>query len=307
MQGRDVVGIANTGTGKTAAFLIPLISKIYARRFEKVLIVAPTRELASQIYDECRVFTHNLDISLALCIGGVGYKAQLVALEKKPQFVIGTPGRLIDFEKQRQMDFARFGTIVLDEVDRMLDMGFIGDVRYIISRLSANRQSLFFSATIPENVRQLMAGFLNNPRSVMVSKQETAANVDQDIVRVNGKAKSDVLYDLLTQDGFDKVLVFGRTKWGMDKLARLLDRWGVKVAAIHGNKSQNQRRRALDSFKNNHVQVLLATDIASRGLDIDDVTHVINYDLPQSYEDYIHRIGRTGRAEKKGIALTLIE
>jgi superfamily II DNA/RNA helicase len=307
LKGKDVVGIANTGTGKTAAFLIPLIHKVYTNRSERVLIVAPTRELALQIQDECHAFTRNTGIRSAICIGGVGYADQLQALRRSPQFVIGTPGRLLDLEEKRKLDFSQFGSIVLDEVDRMLDMGFIKDVKYIITRLPAVRQSLCFSATVPEDVEKLMNSFLNDPVRISVKIRETPVNVDQDIVRMGGRQKADVLHDLLKKEGFDKVLVFGRTKWGMDKLAKFLSLRGVRVAAIHSNRSQNQRQRALENFKSARIQVLLATDIASRGLDIDSVTHVINFDLPGSYEDYIHRIGRTGRVDRKGTALTFIE
>ena len=307
MEGKDVVGIANTGTGKTAAFLIPLIHKVFTNRSQHVLIVAPTRELALQIQDECHAFTRNTGLRSAICIGGVGYADQMQALRQSPQFVIGTPGRLMDLEEKRKLDFSHFSSIVLDEVDRMLDMGFIHDVTYIISRLPKVRQSLCFSATVPENVEELMNRILRDPVRISVKIRETPVNVDQNIVRIGGRQKADVLHDLLKKEGFDKVLVFGRTKWGMDKLAKFLSLRGVRVAAIHSNRSQNQRQRALENFKSARIQVLLATDIASRGLDIDRVTHVINYDLPGSYEDYIHRIGRTGRVDRKGTALTFIE
>jgi ATP-dependent RNA helicase RhlE len=307
LQGRDVVGIANTGTGKTAAFLIPLINKILLDRTQKTLIIAPTRELAVQIEEEFRLLTQGMQLYSVLCIGGVNINPQIRQLARRPQFVIGTPGRLKDLEKQRKLFLADYRNIVLDEVDRMLDMGFINDMRYIIGKLPTPRQSLFFSATMPESAKQIMKEFLHDPITVTVRTRDTAKNVDQDVVRTNGLAKVDVLHDLLAQDGFDKVLVFGRTKWGMEKLARVLEQRGFRVASIHGNKNQNQRQRAINMFKSNEIQVLLATDIASRGLDIPNVTHVINYDLPETYEDYIHRIGRTGRAENKGTALTILE
>lgn len=221
--------------------------------------------------------------------------------------VVGTPGRLKDLENRRAINFRVFGSIVLDEVDRMLDMGFIKDVTLIISKLSFERQSLFFSATLPDKVKNIMRGFSKNPITITVNSQPTSANVDQDIVRLKGREKLAVLDELLNDREFEKVLVFGRTKRGIDKIARELVRRRVSVATIHGNKSQGQRLRALEQFKSSKVQVLLATDIASRGLDINNVTHVINYDLPQTYEDYIHRIGRTGRVNKKGKALTFIE
>jgi superfamily II DNA/RNA helicase len=307
LLGRDVVGMANTGTGKTAAFLLPLIDKVFRDRSQRVLIIAPTRELAVQIEDEFRRFSRGLQLYSALCIGGAGIFGQIRLLRRNPHFVIGTPGRLKDLEQQRVLNFATFSTIVLDEVDRMLDMGFINDVKYIVSKLSTPRHSLFFSATLPRDVSDVMQHFLSEPITVSVKSGESALYVDQDIVRLNGKQKIDVLHDLLIQETFEKVLVFGRTKWGMEKLAREMEKRGFKVASIHGNKSQGQRQRAIEQFKSNRIQVLLATDIASRGLDIDNVTHVINYDIPESYEDYVHRIGRTGRAGKKGVALTFLD
>lgn len=306
LEGKDVIGLANTGTGKTAAFLIPLIEKVYNDRTQRVLIVAPTRELAVQIDEELREFTRRMNIFSVICIGGVGMYGQIRGLMRNPAFVIGTPGRLKDLEKQRKLSFGSFQTIVLDEVDRMLDMGFINDVKWIVAKLPEKRHALFFSATLPENTKDIMSHFLKNPVTVSVKKTNTSANVDQDVIRLEGKPKIDVLHDLLAQEGFDKVLVFGRTKWGMEKLAKELDDRGFKVASIHGNKNQNQRQRAINDFKSDKVAILLATDIASRGLDIPNVTHVINYDLPETYEDYVHRIGRTGRADKTGKALSFV-
>ena len=306
LLGKDVIGLANTGTGKTAAFLIPLINKVLLDRSQKVLIIVPTRELAVQIQDECRAFTRNMNVYSVLCIGGASLYKQAHALRAEHDIVIGTPGRIKDLDKQRHLKLQFYNNIVLDEVDRMMDMGFITDIKFLISRLPQVRQSLFFSATLPDNIRSLAHSFLRNPVTISVKSHETPQAVEQDVVRLNGRSKPDVLIDLLSQKGFDKVLVFGRTKWGMNKLARFLDERGFRVAAIHGNKNQNQRLRALEQFKNGHVHILIATDVASRGLDIDDVTHVINFDEPASYDDYIHRIGRTGRANKRGIALTFI-
>jgi len=308
LEGRDVVGIANTGTGKTAAFLLPLIHKVLSNPNQKVLIIAPTRELAIQIEDELFEFAKNTPIVSVLCIGGANMRQQKNRLYRKHDFVIGTAGRLLDLEQSRALRLNEYASVVLDEVDRMLDMGFIRDMQYIIAKLPKNRHSLFFSATLPTEVQNVMKSFLNNPITITIKSSEpTAKNVDQDVVYVKGRNRVDVLHDLLIQDGFKKVLIFGRTKHGMNKLTLKLVERGFKVAAIHGNKSQSQRQMALDSFKSDKVQILLATDIASRGLDIDDITHVINYDLPETYEDYIHRIGRTGRAEKKGNALTFID
>lgn len=307
LKGRDVVGIANTGTGKTAAFILPILQKISINPRKRALIIAPTRELAEQIEQEMRKLACGMNIYSILCIGGVSMYHQVSGLRRNPAFVIGTPGRLKDLERQRRLDMSVFTTIVLDEVDRMLDMGFIGDIKYLVSRLPAERQSLFFSATLPDSARGIMQEFLRNPFTVSVKTQETSKNVNQDIIRTNGKPKIDVLHDLLIKEEVQKALVFGRTKWGIEKIHRELEKRGFKAAALHGNKNQNQRKRALEMFKANKIQILLATDIASRGLDIDNVTHVINYDLPVTYEDYVHRIGRTGRANKTGTAWSFVD
>ena len=306
IEGNDVVGIANTGTGKTAAFLIPLIHKVIKNNREKVLVITPTRELATQIQAEFTDLAKNLGLYSTLCIGGMVMGRQIQRLRQLNHFVIGTPGRLKDLEQRRVLHLSGFTTIVLDEVDRMLDMGFINDVRFLISFLPKIRQSLFFSATIEGRVRDVMAKFLTNPKIVSVKTTDVADNVDQTIVRLAGRNKIDVLHDLLIKPGFDKVLVFGRTKWEMEKLAKTLVERGFKATAIHGNKSQGQRQRALNQFKTGAVKILLATDVAQRGLDIEAVSHVINFDLPETQEDYIHRIGRTGRADKTGIAISLV-
>jgi len=307
LEGKDVIGLARTGSGKTAAFLLPLINKVINNRNEKVLVIAPTRELAFQIETEFRDFARNLGIFSVVCIGGVSIDPQISSLRRRPNFVIGTPGRLKDLSNRGVLHFSDFGSIVLDEADRMLDMGFIPDVKFIISRLPQVRQSLFFSATLPDKMKEVANAFLKNPVTVSIESGKACINVEQIIVKVNGKPKIELLHDLLIQKGFNKVLVFGRTKWGIEKLAKALRERGFWVASIHGNKSQNQRQQALNKFKRNEIKVLVATDVASRGLDIQDVTHVINYDLPESYEDYIHRIGRTGRMDKKGIALTFVD
>lgn len=307
LQGRDLVGIANTGTGKTAAFLLPLISKVARNKEEKVLIVAPTRELAVQIREELMSFNKGMSIYSALCIGGASMGRQASELSRNPGFVIGTPGRIKDLNGRRMLDLGKFNNVVLDEVDRMLDMGFVRDIREIISMLPEKRQSLFFSATLPEDIKVVMAEFLKNPVTVSVKTGTTANNIDQDIVKINGGNKVEILHELLITKGFEKVLVFGRTKWEVSKLELKLADRGFKVASIHGQKSQSQRLRALRQLKSGEVQVLVATDVASRGIDIDDITHVINYDVPESYEDYVHRIGRTGRAGKKGVSLTFVD
>lgn len=307
LANRDVVGIANTGTGKTAAFLIPLLNKVIENRHEKVLIIAPTRELALQVRDELRSFSQGLNVYSTLCIGGSAIGRQIDSLRRGQDFVIGTPGRIKDLNQRGKLRFDQFSNIVLDEVDRMLDMGFVHEIREIINSLPKERQSLFFSATMTDRVQDIMQGFLTDPVQISVKTQEAATNVEQDIVKIKGRSKIDVLHDLLITDAFEKVLVFGRTKRGTENLSRSLQDRGFKANAIHGNKSQGQRQRALRQFRENQVNILIATDVVARGLDIEDVTHVINYDLPESYETYIHRIGRTGRANKKGTALTFVD
>jgi superfamily II DNA/RNA helicase len=307
MEGRDVVGLANTGTGKTAAFLLPLIHKVLLDGNQGVLILAPTRELALQIHQEFLGFAAGLKISVALCIGGANLERQVSTLRQNPHFVIGTPGRIKDLINRGAFDTAMFANIVLDEVDRMLDIGFINDIRFLISQLPQPRHSAFFSATMSRDVEGIMHALLTDPVVVSVKTRETSDHIDQDVIRVNnGKSKVEVLHELLIQKEFEKVIVFGRTKHGINKLEQDLSARGFRVSSIHGNKSQNARQRALDQFKRGHVQALLATDVAARGIDIDGVSHVINYDEPQSYEDYIHRIGRTGRAGKVGKALTFV-
>ncbi len=307
LEGRDVVGIANTGTGKTAAFLIPLINKIIRDESQKALIMVPTRELAVQIRDELRALTPQLFIRTTLCIGGAHMGSQLRELRNRPQIVISTPGRLLDLVKRRALYLEDFKTIVLDEVDRMVDIGFIRDIRFVISMLPPVRQSLFFSATVSAEINQIIQTFLKDPVTVSVKTGETARNIEQDIIRVTHKSeKIEKLHSMLSQEEFSKVLIFGRTKWEVEKLSRYLQDSGFDADAIHGNKSQNQRLRVLQQFKQNRLKVLVATDVAARGLDIDDISHVINYDEPATYDDYVHRIGRTGRGEKQGKALTFV-
>ena len=307
LEGRDVIGLASTGTGKTAAFLIPLVDKIFKNRSQKALIIAPTRELAVQINEELRTFTYGMNVYSALIIGGSNMHRQINDLRRNPNIVISTPGRLKDLIERRTIHLQDYANIFLDEVDLMVDIGFINDVKYFISLMPKVRQSLFFSATIPSKIQEILRAFVTDPVTVSVKMQDTSENVDQDVIRVSNPAtKTDQLHDLLIKDGFDKVLIFIRTKHGVDRLQRDLQERGFRTGALHGNKSQGQRQRILQSFRANELQVLLATDVASRGLDIDNVTHVINYDLPQTYDDYIHRIGRTGRAGKVGSALTFI-
>ncbi|KKR18823.1 MAG: hypothetical protein UU65_C0001G0213 [candidate division CPR2 bacterium GW2011_GWC1_41_48] len=308
LEGRDVIGIASTGTGKTGAFIVPLIDKIFKDKSQRVLIVTPTRELASQIDAEFREFSRGMRLFSVQVIGGANIGRQISNLQRQPQFVIGTPGRINDLIKRGKLRLPGFQNIVLDEVDRMVDMGFIEDIQKIMSYLPQKRQSLFFSATISPRINSLIQTFLTNPITVSVKASQTSDNVEQDIVKVpRDQQKIEVLHELLIQEEFEKVLIFGKTKRGVEELSRELAVRGFKSTSIHGDKPQNKRERALRSFKQDELNILVATDVAARGLDIDGVTHVINYDLPESFDDYIHRIGRTGRANNRGVALTFVK
>lgn len=307
-EGRDLIGTAQTGTGKTAAFLIPLIQKILEDKAQRVLIIAPTRELAFQIHKEMREFSRGLGIRSAMLIGGANEWRQRNDMRLDPHFVVATPGRLKDFIQTKVVRMAAFRNVVLDEVDQMVDIGFINDITYFISLLPSERQSLFFSATISGRVNEVLKAFVKNPVTVSIKANKIIETIRQEVVYVQDRNKKvDMLHDLLNTEGFDKVLVFGRTKWGVQKLSDELGRRGFRAGAIHGNKRQNQRQYVLTQFIRSEIQVLLATDVASRGLDIPDVSHVINFDLPETIDDYTHRIGRTGRANKQGIALTFVE
>lgn len=308
LSGNDVVGIANTGTGKTGAFLIPAIEKILKDKRNRVLIIAPTRELADQIEHDAFIFTKNLNLRSLLVVGGANLNAQIGKLRSNPHILVGTPGRLLDLVDRRVLDLSTFSTIVLDEVDRMLDMGFVKDVKEIIANLPEKRQSLFFSATMTNEVENVLKIFSKNPTRISVKTGPTSDNIHQDIIEVKSREEKDEkLLELLRTDGFKKVIIFMRTKRGVQKLDDKLYDLGFAVASLHGNKSQPQRKRALDAFKQGKVNVLVATDVAARGLDVSDISHVINYDMPETYEDYAHRIGRTGRADKSGIALTFVD
>ncbi len=308
LLGQDVVGLAETGTGKTAAFLIPLIDKVMKVKGERILIMAPTRELAVQIERELAGFAKGLGFRGMVAVGGAGIGPQIGALRHDPAFVIGTPGRLKDLMERRALDLSDFGTVVLDEADRMLDMGFIDDMRFILSKMRADRHTLFFSATMSREIERLIGDFLKSPVTISVKTRDTSKNVDQDVVRIpRGKDKFTVLSEMLKGPDFSRVLVFGRTKHGVERLAKMLSRERIFAESIHGNKTHSARMRALEAFKQGKVSALVATDVAARGLDIPAVSHVINYDLPSTYEDYVHRIGRTGRASLKGKALTFVE
>ncbi len=308
LAGQDVVGIANTGTGKTAAFLLPLIDKVLrAPRTEQVLVVVPTRELALQIEKELVSFTKGMKLFSVCCVGGAPIRTQLRSLRYWNHFIVGTPGRLKDLIDRGSIRPATCNTIVLDEADQMLDMGFVNDMRFIMEKMPSKRHTLFFSATMSPQIEGLVREFLREPVRISVKTSDTPTSIDQDVVRVTrGTDKFDVLRDLLNQKDFSKVLVFARTKHGAERLAKQLAARGLKADSIHGNKSQPQRQRALANFSNERVQVLVATDVAARGLDISNVSHVINYDIPATYDDYVHRIGRTGRGNKRGKALTFL-
>jgi len=308
LSGRDVIGIANTGTGKTAAFAIPVLDKLMQNKQSGVLIVAPTRELAEQIEDEIRSIAKTSGLTGALLIGGSSMTRQLRDLKSNPRVVVGTPGRIKDHIERGTLKLATFDNVVLDEVDRMLDMGFMPDMRFILQKLNTNRQSFFFSATFDAKVRDIISEFSNDPVTVSVKTGDTADNVHQNVVQYNGREdKISKLHDTLLLEAATKVIVFEDTKHQVEKLGIELNARGFKAESIHGGKSQGQRQRALRNFKENKVNVLVATDVAARGIDVPDVTHVINYSTPQSYEDYVHRIGRAGRAGKVGHALTFIE
>jgi len=307
LDGRDLLGLACTGSGKTAAFLIPMINKTISDRSQKCLIVVPTRELAGQIREELLQFSEGSQIRSVLVIGGKSIRNQVHALKKRPQFVIGTPGRLMDLCKRRSLRLEDFNNVVLDEVDRMLDMGFIKDIEFLILKLMKEKQSLFFSATMTDKAEQVAGNFLRNPVKIQVEKQSPLKNIEQNIVRVKSQNKLELLRGLLNKEEFEKVLIFSRTKHGADRMAKKLKITGFQIDSIHGDKSQARRTRLIDSFKSGKLKILVATDVASRGLDIDDITHVINYDEPATFDDYIHRIGRTGRVGKPGNALTFVQ
>ena len=307
LEGHDLIGIANTGTGKTAAFAAPLLHKLMADRTSRALIVAPTRELAQQIEQECKLIARSSGLFGALLIGGSSMGVQLRDLRHKPGMVIGTPGRIMDHMNRGSLNLASFNFVILDEVDRMLDMGFVDDVRTILNGLATQRQSLYFSATLDNRVRGLISTFSNDPVMVSVKTGDTSENVHQDVVRYSHTHdKLDKLHDILNKEEVGKILVFDETQRSVERLSNELSSRGFKSDAIHGGKTQGQRERALRRFKKSEIDILVATDVAARGIDVKDVTHVINYSTPQSYEDYTHRIGRAGRAGKVGHALTFV-
>jgi len=314
LAGRDLFGCAQTGTGKTAAFALPLIERMLASPKERrphrcrVLVLAPTRELAGQIHESFRAYGRNARLTATVIYGGVSQHPQETAMRRGVDVLVATPGRLLDLIDQRLVDLAGVEFLVLDEADRMLDMGFIHDVRRIVRLVPRDRQTLFFSATLPAEVRQLADAMLRDPLEVKTTPQATPAEtVEQAVFFLPQRQKRHLLVHLLSTEGMSRVIVFTRTKHGADKLQRDLDKAGIRAAAIHGNKSQNQREKALAAFKSQHPPVLIATDIAARGIDVDSVSHVVNFELPHEPETYVHRIGRTGRAGMTGKAVSLCD
>ncbi|NNC82432.1 MAG: DEAD/DEAH box helicase [Flavobacteriales bacterium] len=309
LQGRDILGIAQTGTGKTGAFLIPMIDFLLKKnRKEHALIVVPTRELALQVEQEFKSMTKGLGLHSCCFIGGTNINKDLQKLQRPSHIYIGTPGRLLDLIDRRVLDLRNFNTLVLDEFDRMLDMGFARDMDKIIDMMRNRKQTMLFSATIEKSQQRRIDEILHKPVSVKVSSGLVSSDhIDQDVIRLkDGEDKFKHLCELLEKDEFARVLVFDETKHRVKRLCRNLNKQGIKSEDIHGNKSQNARQVALNAFKKGKVDVLVATDVAARGIDVDDVTHVINYQLPMTYDSYIHRIGRTGRAGKGGRALTYV-
>ena len=311
LAGRDLMACAQTGTGKTAGFTLPILQLLGTRRAKpkrpRVLVLTPTRELAMQVEESVRTYGAHLPTTSLCVFGGVGINPQIQGLARGVDILVATPGRLLDHMQQRTVDLSEIEILVLDEADRMLDMGFIRDIRKILAVMPKQRQSLLFSATFSDEIRELAQTFLNDPASVEVARRNTTVEtVAQRVIYVDREKKSELLIHLLQSHGWHQVLVFARTKHGADALARKIEKAGISSAALHGNKSQGARVRALNDFKDGKLVVLVATDIAARGLDIDALPHVINFELPNIPEDYVHRIGRTGRAGLGGEALSLV-
>jgi len=314
LAARDVQGIAQTGTGKTAAFALPLLHRLAATRRRphprtcRVLVLSPTRELSAQIVDSFKAYGRYLRPSVALAIGGVNIKPQMRALTPGVEVLVATPGRLMDLMQNRAVALDQVEYFVLDEADRMLDMGFIHDIRRIVGKLPAARQTLFFSATMPKEIAELANAMLREPVRVAVTPSaSTVERVEQRLIHVDRGAKAELLAEVLRAEPIDRVLVFTRTKHGANKVAEDLAKRHIGAEAIHGNKSQSARQKALENFRAGRIRVLVATDIAARGIDIDGITHVINYDLPNVPESYVHRIGRTARAGADGIAISFCD
>ncbi|HZL84597.1 MAG TPA: DEAD/DEAH box helicase, partial [Candidatus Krumholzibacteria bacterium] len=309
LAGRDLLGAAQTGTGKTAAFALPILQKLSERNAAavRVLVVTPTRELAAQVEQDFRTYGKHMGMETATIFGGVGMQPQVDALRRGVDVLVATPGRLLDHVGEKTVDLSQIEILVLDEADRMLDMGFIHDIRKILALLPAERQNLLFSATFPDEIRKLAASFMKNPATVEVARRNTPAELVAQVQHpVAQERKRELLAHLVKSNDWRQVLVFVRTKHGANRLAHQLSRAGIEADAIHGNKNQNHRTRTLKRFKDNELRVLVATDIAARGLDIEALPHVVNYDLPHVAEDYVHRIGRTGRAGAEGEAVSFV-
>lgn len=308
LTGKDIIGIASTGTGKTAAFLIPIINTILNDKSRKAIILAPTRELALQIDAEFMSFAKGLSMYSAVCVGGSPIFAQISKLQRGVNLIIGTPGRVQDLIDRRKIRTSDYSIAVLDEADRMLDMGFIDDMRAILGGMAQEKQSFFFSATFSPEIKRLCMDFLKDPETVEIKSRATSDNVDQDVVRVKrgGTHKIDALHDILINPEATKVLVFSETKRSVDDLSEELIERGFRASALHGDMRNRAREGVVRDLKSSRIQIVVATDVAARGIDIKDITHVINYEIPQNYETYIHRIGRTGRAGKLGKALTFV-
>ena len=306
LDGHDVIGLAETGTGKTAAFLIPIIEKTTLDKKRQTLILTPTRELAIQVNSEFMKLSKGLQLFSTTCVGGMNIHPQIKSLRRTNHFVIGTPGRILDLIKKGHFKSERVTTVVLDEADRMLDMGFITDIKEILSKTPKERETLFFSATMNDATDKIVDNFMKNPVRISVKKKDVTNSIQQDIVRYNNSNKFSILLDLLKTEEFKKVIIFGSMKHSVEKLSKELVKNGIKSESIHGNKNHTQRQRALGKFKDNLSNVLVATDVAARGIHVDKVSHVINYDLPGAFDDYVHRIGRTGRGNEKGKALTFV-
>jgi len=306
MKDLDVIGLAATGTGKTAAFLLPLIQKTLELKHEQTLILTPTRELALQVQAEFQKFKTPFKLFATTCVGGTNIRPQINALRRKQHFIIGTPGRVMDLIDRGAIQPQFITNVVLDEADRMLDMGFIHDMRKILADVSEDRQTLFFSATMTKEAEGLVNDFMIDPITISVKKKDVTDSIKQDVVVYDNAHKFDTLLALLSKDELKRVIIFGAMKHSVEKLSVELTKAGIKAESIHGNKSHGQRQRSLAAFKSGNARVLCATDVAARGIHVDNVSHVINYDLPGTFEDYIHRIGRTGRGIEKGEALTFV-
>lgn len=314
LEGQDLLGIAQTGTGKTAAFALPILHHLFSTPCKlkpcmvRALVLAPTRELAIQIAENCEVYAQYLSLSQTTVYGGVKHKSQIQAMSEGVDLLIATPGRLLDLMQQGCIDLSMVTHLVLDEADRMLDMGFINDIRKIILNIPKERQTLLFSATMPASINKLANSLLDNPKRVDVTPEVvTVRKINQTIYKVPKKNKRALLATLLQNEDISKAIVFSRTKHGANRIVKELEHAGVSTAAIHGNKSQTARQKALDEFKQGNLRTLVATDIAARGIDVDNITHVINYDLPSEPESYVHRIGRTARAGTKGTAISFCD